>query len=160
MLRIKGFTVIELAVVLGILTTILGIAAINLTTIQHKTYLATTVDTVIADIKKQQLKAMIGDSEGRSSHDRYGVYFESDRYTLFHGLNYSPSDLANKVVPLDNSIIFGTISFPQNKIVFEGVSGEINNYASGSDKFILKNSVTNEQRTITFNRYGVIISVN
>ncbi len=160
MFRKKGFTVVELAVVLGILTTILGIATINLTTIQHKTYLTTTVDTVIADIKKQQLKAMIGDTEGRADHDRYGIYFETDRYTLFHGLSYSPSSLDNVVIMLEDNVEFGTIAFSQSTIVFNGVSGEINGFTAGSNTVVIRNSLTTEQKTISFNRYGTIISVN
>lgn len=155
-----GFTIVELAVVLGILATILGIATINLTTIQHKTYLSTTVDTVVADIDKQRIKAMIGETEGRADHDRYGVYFEIDRYTLFHGSSYSPAELSNAVVMLDNNMNFSATTFSQSQVVFNGVSGEINNFVAGNNTVTLLNTVTNEQKTITINRYGVITAIN
>jgi len=46
-----GFTVIEVALTLGLLTSILAIATVNLGVIQNKTYLAASVNTVISDIK-------------------------------------------------------------------------------------------------------------
>lgn len=155
-----GFTIIELVVVLGVLAITLAVASLNLTGIQNKTYLTTTVSTVVADIKKQQIKAMTGATEGRSDHDAYGIYFEADRYTLFHGAAYSPSELSNSVVMLENNVHVSANTFPSDEIVFDAISGEVEGFTAGQDTITLTNINTNEAKTITINRYGVVTDIN
>lgn len=156
----RGFTIPELAVVIGIIATLLTYAVINLTSVQHKIYLAATVDTVTSDFKQQQIKAMSGDTEGRGTNDSYGIYFEQNKYYLFHGTMYSSSDTSNALINLDNNIQFSNIAFPQSQIVFTKGSGEVNGFTSGSNTVTLRNTVTGEQKTISINRYGVITQIN
>ena len=156
----RGFTIVEMSVVLGIAAVLISYATVNLTSIQHITYLAATINTVTVDLKQQQLKAMVGDTEGRASHDHYGIYFEQTKYTLFHGSTYSSSDTANAIVPFDNNVQMSATTFPQSQIIFNGVSGEVIGFTNGQNTITLRNSVTAEQKTITINRYGVITNIN
>ncbi len=155
----KGFTLVELMVVMGIIAILISYSVVNLTSIQHTTYLGTTIDTFISDLKQQQLKAMVGDTEGRGVNDYYGIRFGTTDYALFHGASYSVSS-SNPVIPLTSSIQFSNVTFPQSRIVFEKGSGEIVGFTVGSNTITLRNTVTSEVKTITINRYGVITQIN
>ena len=155
-----GFTITELMVVIGIITTLLGLTAINLLGSRNKASLASTIDPLVADIKQHQIKAMVGDTEGQATAYSFGVRFETTRYILFRGTTYSSTDSANFTVDLDNSVNFENITFSTAQIVFAQGSGEINGFTSGSNTVKVRNIRSNDQKTITINRYGVITSIN
>ena len=156
----KGFTIVELAVVIGIITILLTVSFVSLTNIQQKTYIASSVLTFTSDIKTQQLKAMIGDTEGRTSHQNYGIYFETNKYTLFHGSSYNSADSTNYTVTLENNTEFNAIQFPQSQLIFTTGTGEVQNFTSGQNTITMRNTVSNEQRTFTINKLGIITQVN
>jgi Tfp pilus assembly protein FimT len=156
----SGFTLIELIIVMTITIMLIGIATVSLTSIQNKTYLGTTVDSLISDLKQQQLKAMTGNTEGRATSDSYGIHFNSNSYVLFHGTTYSSSDLTNFTVPLNGGLTFSSITLPGSNLIFSQISGEVSGYSSGADTFTLKNGTINQQKTIRINRYGTIIQIN
>ncbi len=154
----QGFVFIELIVVLGILSTLLGIVIINVLNIRTSASINTIVSTFITDVKSQQTKAMVGDTEGRGVPDTYAVYVQPTKYTLIHGQNYSASDSANFNVSIDTAFQL-TSTFPQNKIIFASGNGELVNFTTGNDSVTIQNVTTNEQKVIKFNQYGSIISV-
>ena len=158
----KGFTLVELVVVIGILTILGTFTMLNLTTLQNHTNLNTSVETMLSDIKQQQLKAMLGDTETRATSSKYGVYFDAvnKRYVLFHGNSYSSSEASNYPVQLDSGLAFSSVTLPNNVIIFDRVSGEYSAYVGGSNTVVLKDIVTNTTKTMTFNRYGVITQLN
>lgn len=155
---IKGFVFIELVVVLGILSALLGIVIVNVGNIQNATSVSTTVTTFITDLKNQQTKAMVGDTEGRGIPDVYSVYIEPGGYTMFHGENYNSSDGTNFTVPIKSPFQLLT-TFPSGKIVFASGSGELLQYSSASASVTIRNTMTNEQKTIQLNKYGTVVSV-
>lgn len=154
----KGFTLIELIIVLGITLLILGFITINLANFQQKTSVNTTVDTLISDMKNQQAKAMAG--AGSGSGNSYGIYFQPDRYILFTGSSYSSTNSSNFTVRLDATISFTNITLPSNVLVFLRQSGEINGFTNGSNTITVKDTQGSNKQTITINKYGVVTSVN
>jgi prepilin-type N-terminal cleavage/methylation domain-containing protein len=68
-----GFTIIELMIAMGIFVIITSLVTINLLNAQHIASIDSTVTTLIADLKQQQVKAMTGDTEGRGITDQYGI---------------------------------------------------------------------------------------
>lgn len=156
----NGFTFIELVVVIGILSTIVGLAVMNLGGLQRRADLQTSISSLISEIKQQQIKAMIGDTEGTGTQSTYGIYFQSDSYTTFRGSNYSAGATGNFTVNLGNTIEFSTINLPASQIIFDKGSGEIANFVAGTNTITIRNTTNNEQRTITINKYGVITQVN
>lgn len=154
-----GFTLIELILVLGISGILLGLILVNTNNIQTSTTITATVDTIIADIKNQQTKAMVGDTEGRGIPDAYGVYFQPSQYSLFHGISYSGADAANFSIPADETIVL-TSSFPNNTIVFATSSGEIIGFSQGENSLTVRNSVTGEQKVLQMNRYGTVVALD
>lgn len=148
----EGFTLVELGVVIGILATLLGLTTISLTSVQQKTSINSTVQTIISDMKAQQIKAMVGDTEGRPLASAYGVHFDTNEYVLFNGSTYSSSDTTNFVVPLPSNLECTT----PTDVIFSQIGGELGNATS----ITIANQTGGEQKTIQLNRYGVVIGVN
>src|SRR3989344_2005457 len=96
----KGFTLIEIIVVVSTIVTLLGFITISLVRSQQTASLTSVEGILLADLKQQQLKSMIGDTEGRSDSDQYGIHFDSNKYVLFHG-DYSDGETSNSVINLD-----------------------------------------------------------
>lgn len=154
-----GFSLIEVITVMSIFILVTGLTTINLLNAKHISSLTTSVDIFIADLKKQQLKAMLGDTEGRSSSDKYGIFFNEKKYTLFHG-DYYATDSANFTISLGDNIEFSNITFPSSQIIFLQGNGEIENYTDGTNMITIKDIIDNNQKTITINRYGVVTEIN
>lgn len=148
-----GFTIPELLVTMTIFVTLVGIATINLAGVKQRASLNTTSEIFIGDFRQQQLKSMMGDTEGRSEPDGYGIHFNSDSYTLFHGDNYSAGSPSNFTVELGDNIKF--LSIPSD-LIFSRVSGEL----SSNGSIVLIDDTTNTTKTLEYNRYGVVTDVN
>lgn len=154
----RGFTVIEFLLVSAIFAVLVALTTVNLFSFQHKSQITGTLETFITDAKEMQTKAMSGDTEGRASNSSYGINMASTRYILFHG-TYSSSESTNFSVTLPNTIQVST-TFPNSQLIFQGGSGEIIGYASTSASVTLRDIVTNEQKVLQFNRYGVVTAIN
>lgn len=155
----KAFTLIELLVVMGIFSVLAGLATVNLIKPQTQATFSSAVNVLAADIKGQQLKAISGDTSGEATSQAHGIYFESDKYTLFRGSGYVPANPGNFVVDIESGNSLTSITFPTQQVVFAKRSGEVTSYVSGSDSLIIQSTQSGEQKTITINRYGAI-SVN
>jgi prepilin-type N-terminal cleavage/methylation domain-containing protein len=149
----RGFTLIELMLVLSIIGILLGFVSINLVRSQQAASMTSAEEMLVADLRQQQLKSMIGDTEGRADADQYGIYFKSNQYVFFHG-TYS-TDPANFTINLDGNLQFES---PETYVAFKKVSGEI---VSGSVSSVVLRDITNgNTKTITVNNYGVVTQVN
>ncbi len=127
---------------MAIFALIIGYTSINLIRPQTKASLDTTVTTLVSDIKEQQIQAMAGDSASA-----FGIYFESNKYTLFKGGIYNPLSSSNFAINLDQGLSINTTA----SVVFTQRSGE-----TSPTSFILKNNTSNEQKTITINSFGAV----
>ena len=150
-----GYSLVEITLVGAFIALLLSLVTLNLFQFQHSSQLSATVNTFVADYKEQQIKAMYGDTNGTGSLSNYGVYFGSSSYTEFQN-TYGTSNFS---VSLPTGIQISTTS-PNSQILFFKGSGEISGFTSGKNTIILKDTVAGTQKTITFNRYGVVTSVN
>ena len=75
----NGFTIIELILVMALFTILSGVVTINLLGASRSSVLNSALTALISDIKTQQTKSMTQDTEGRSSVNSYGLYFEEDK---------------------------------------------------------------------------------
>lgn len=155
----KGFTIIEMIIVMGVAIILLGLTLSSSITFRTSTLTDTTIATFIADLRNQQIKAMVGDTEGRGNPDSYGIHISPTKYTLFHGNTYSPTDPSNFDVPIDSKINLTTL-FPNSIIAFTINSGEITNFTTGSDTVTIKETVNNNQKVIKLNKLGSVVSIN
>ena len=154
----RGFSLVELIISMTVLAILLGIVTLNLNTAQQNTTNVSTIDTLIADLSQQQIKAMVGDTEGRSTLDNYGIYFNNATYTLFHGA-YSALESTNFSVNLPTTQHF-TTTFPGNQVIFLKGSGEISGFTAGQNTITVANTTSGQQKIIQINRYGVITAIN
>jgi len=154
----RGFSFIELVVVMGVLLTLMGLGTITLINTQHKTNLNTVVDTFSADIKSQQIKAMTGDTGGGASPNAYGLHISSSNYTLFSGTTYNSGSPTNFTPSFPTTVQVST-TLPGSNAVFATGSGELVN-VTVSKTVTFTDSGTSQQKTVTINRYGVITGVN
>jgi len=150
-----GFTLPELLIVMAILSILFGFMTPNLLHFRQRSVLNTTVDTLVTDLKSQQNKAMVGDTEGSGTISDYGVYFETNRYILFRGSSYDPLAPSNFSINLDPSLTFSSINLPSSRVVFSKGSGETG-LVSGSDTITLTDSTNSDQKIIKINIYGAI----
>jgi len=154
--KTKGFSLIEVLLVISVFLILAGFGINSILNVRDSSSSTSTIYTLISDIKNQQTKAMSGDTEGRGTPDTYSVYIQSNKYTLFHGENYSASDSSNFSVSMPQDSLLST-TFSSNKIVFASGSGEIENFTSGQDTITLRNTVTNQQSVLQLNKYGVVV---
>jgi len=153
-----GFTLPELLITMGIIAILFGFVSINLIHLQRRSYLTTTVDTLVSDLNSQQNKAMVGDTEGSGTISDHGIYFETNQYILFRGSSYDPLNTSNFPVNLDPSLTFSSITFPSCPIcivIFSKGSGETG-LVDGSNTVTLTDSTNNEQKILELNKYGAI----
>lgn len=148
-----GFTLTELLITMTIFATLAGIATMSLVGAKQRTSLNTSVEMVSADLRQQQLKSMVGDTGGRTTPDRYGIHFGTSEYTLFHGSTFNLLESSNFTVQLGDNITFVS---PPTDLIFDRVSGEL----SVGGNIILRDNTTKATKTLQFNKYGVITSVN
>lgn len=149
----KGFTLIELIVVLAIFSIILGIITINLFRTHEQTTLGTTVELLITDLKQQQIKSMSGDTDITTIAKPHGIYFTSTSYTLFTGDTYTANNPTNTVIELPPTVTITTLP-STNPIIFAHASGTLTSATS----FVIGGS--SDQQTVHLNTLGVIYSVD
>ncbi len=149
----SGFTLVELIVTVTIFASLLIFTTLNVVNVKQRTSLQTTIEILIGDLRQQQLKAMVGDTEGRLIRDDYGVHFNQTSYILFHGGTYSPAGTALFTVSLGDNVqvVSG------NDIIFSRNSGES---VGGATNIVLRENTTRIQKTIYLNQYGVVTAVN
>jgi len=154
----RGFTLIELGIVFGIIALLAGFVTLNLVNVQKTTSINSAIDMLVSDMKSQQTKTMVG--AGDTGAENYGIYFQSDRYILFTGITYSSTDSSNFTVVLGSNIEFADSTFPDNSLVFLRQSGELNGFIDGMNTITIQNAQGFDRKTIKLNRYGAITIIN
>jgi len=147
----QGFTILELIITMGIFAIIASLTTINLTNSQRRVSLDSLTSTLISDLRQQQIKAMTGDTQGRSSNSAYGIHFDSNQYVLFYGDSYNSSDSDNFVVPLDTNFSFTNLG----NVTFSKISGE----STGLTSIIIQDNSASNQKDVRLNNYGVVTEV-
>lgn len=155
----RGFTLVELGIVFGIIALLFGFVTFNLINVQKVTSINSVIDTLISDMKSQQTKAMAG-AGNSGAENSYGIYLQSDRYILFTGTTYSSTDSSNFTIMLESNIEFVNSTFPDNSLVFFHQSGELNGFIDGMNTIAIQNTQGLNKKTITVNRYGVVTKID
>jgi prepilin-type N-terminal cleavage/methylation domain-containing protein len=153
--REAGFSLTELLVVIAIVTALTALAAVNLVRPQTRGELVGVVQTLVADLKNQQTKAMAGDAGSGTAPVAQGVRITTGNYTLFKGSSYSAGDADNLVIDPDATISLST-TFPSGDVIFTQRSGDVSGWTAGTSTITVTNTVTSDVKTITINRYGAI----
>lgn len=152
-----GFTLTELIITVGIISLLLSTVAISLTTSHRKASVSSAITQVITDFKLQQVKAMSGDTEGGATATNYGIYFNATSYVLFRGTSYNPNDTNNLAVPIENTLQFSPVG---KTVIFTKASGDVSSFDPLANTITISDTTSNVQKVVTFNKYGVVTSVN
>lgn len=150
-----GLTLVELLLVVGILSVLFGIGFVGISNTQAIFTNNSSASVLISDLKNQQVKAMVGDTEGRGIPDNYGIKILSNKYVLFHGNTYNAADSANFSVPVDTGYTLNT-TFPNTTALFASNSGELVNFVSGQNSITLEDTRSGQNKTIQINKYGTV----
>ncbi len=156
--RSRGFTLVEVLVVVGLMLLLLGIATQTLFSGQQRTSFTESVNQLVRDLRQQQIKVMQGATEGDGVLSDYSVRFESDRYILFPGSVYVAGNPKNQVVLLEPTVRFSVIDVPGTVITFARGSGEVRSYDGNSNSVVMSQTDTGSAVTVQFNRYGVVFT--
>lgn len=154
MRKINGFTIIEMVVALGIFATLTAIGYIRSVDIERRAPIGALSDTVIADLRGQQTKAMAGDLGVN-----HGIHFQFNEYTLFKGAAYNALDPSNAVTVLPTNITFSSVTFPDASVIFSKGSGDIAGFTAGNNTVTITQTLTGESKTVSINQYGAVTSV-
>lgn len=155
----RGFTLIELGIVFGIIALLFGFVTLNLGNVQKVTSINSVIDILVSDMKSQQTKAMAG-TVSSGLGESYGIYFQSDRYILFTGTTYSSTNSSNFIIMLGGNVEFVNSTFPGNSLVFLRQSGELNGFTDGMNTIDIQSIQGLNKKTINVNRYGVVTEIN
>jgi hypothetical protein len=102
---------------------------------------------------------MTGTMDNGGLSPPYGIHFDSTRYILFSGESFNGSLASNAIVPLDSRVTFDSITLSDGNIIFASKSGELIGFTIGSDSVSVHQMDSGETKTIQFNQYGTITSI-
>jgi len=130
----KGFTLVELVVVLALAVLFTGLAIPALRIAQRDSALSDASLHMVAVLRLAQSRTVSSEQASK-----YGVFFDTstspDRYVLFRGETYAARDLASQEVnALPASVEIAGTTLPGAETVFQKVSGA----ASGAGSITLR----------------------
>ncbi len=154
--RKNGLTLIELLVVFSLITVLSASAYTLLSNLQYRTDTQTTVDRLLADIKSQRLKAVLG----ASGFSATGVYFAQNKpaYVIFScddgatSCVYSETLRDRKEELLPSEISFSEVTLAGSQVLFMPRSGEVVDYVDDNDSLVIRNVADRTRKRITFGR--------
>ncbi len=156
----KGFTLIELMIVLSIISLVVGIGLFfDFDSFRGHSFNSDR-DTLISALQHARAKAVNnicrGDGSECSGGKPHGVYIDdlNDKYVIFQGSNYSSSSPFNVILDASPTMTYEVGSLA--KIVFEQLSGNVTSV--GDIK--LKDDASGRTSVITINSEGQIIWTN
>ncbi|MCX6757422.1 MAG: hypothetical protein NTZ44_00865 [Candidatus Nomurabacteria bacterium] len=149
----KGFTSIEMIVVLGIIVLLFLIVLPSLNKMRESQTFKNTAQDVFSSLDKARSQTLA--SVNSSS---YGVHFQSDKVVIFTGTTYSGSAITNVIVNIStpitiSNVTIGGVSSTSGDIYFNRLTGEPNQSGSVT---LSANSVT---KVITISATGSV-SIN
>jgi Tfp pilus assembly protein FimT len=145
----SGFTIIELLIATAILVLATGLVLPGFNFWQKQSSLDSTAQEIISALRLAQNQTLA--SEGSSS---FGVYFETDRFTVFKGTSFYSGSPDNNQHLLNPSLAFSEVSLGGNNfVVFDRLTGNTANY--GSLKIAQIND-TNKNKVIFVDPSGTI----
>jgi len=160
----SGFSLIELLVAMAVFVIISTIGYISVTRLRSTTNITTVADKLVADVRAQQILAMIGKTSSPSSASNtktQGIRFfiNTPTYIVFEcdtaeNCLYSPANATNFTYTMDGTITFSQVNLPNSQITFKSSSGEYYGYSDSQNTIVLRNTSNDEIRTIQLNSLG------
>ena len=152
----RGFTLVEVVVVVGLMLFTLGFITQTLFRGQRRTSFTEAADLLVRDMREQQISVMQGDTFNDHVLSDYSIRFESDRYILFPGSVYLNTNPNNRIVLLEPTTRFSSITFPGGILTFARGSGDVRSYTASTSSVTVTDNDTNSQKIISVNEHGVV----
>lgn len=154
----KGFTLVELLVVIGIVAVIFSLSALAVLNIQRSRLLESNSWAIVSLLRQAQNQALNGVSVDGTNQVNFGVHFDAAnrQYILFQGDSFNPADHYNLVqeIPAGLEMILDLPA--DNNIIFHKITGRVNNYDGAHHQVTLRHPADGRTVTINFNIMGGI----
>ena len=149
MKKIKGFTLVEILVVIAIISVISGITFYFFGNANDRQVLEKNVSGVTSLIRNARLLSVAS-----KNASVFGIHFESDKAVLFEGSSYSAGSPFERIIDLSREVYIPSYSLNGggSDVVFSRLVGETINY--GTVTISLKDNSTST--VITILKTGVI----
>lgn len=111
----KGFTLVELLVVISIISIISGVMVVNFRTSEQTNKLQRSAQQVVQGLRKAQGMALFSSEHGGEVYDYYGIYFDTQgmpgSYHVFASPNkaYNPPSETVEIVNLEAGIVIDSV---------------------------------------------------
>ncbi len=154
MIKLTGFTLIEVIIVIAILTVLITVSITSLYSIQRKSDLDNGIQEFVIILKLAQNKTLSSDNSSQ-----YGVYLDAsvfpNKYILFKGSNYASRNVSyDQIYFLSQTVEFFGINLNGgNEIVFDKLTGKTQQ--PGSVVLRLK-ADTSQTKTVYISSSGTV----
>ncbi|MDX1607849.1 MAG: type II secretion system protein [Candidatus Spechtbacterales bacterium] len=146
----KGFTFIEILIVLGISTVLLAISLSIYFTLSRRGGIDTDMQRVVSALRLAQNRTI-----SSNNYSPHGVHFDSsaDTFTMFEGSAYSSTNTTNEEFRLERGVEFLSIQLEGGgfEVVFDRLLGTTDNYGFVE---LAKTSDNSDNRTICIEENG------
>ncbi|MDP2909923.1 MAG: prepilin-type N-terminal cleavage/methylation domain-containing protein [bacterium] len=148
----KGFTLMEVLIILAILLILLGISITVFISLGKRYDLNNTAELMADKLRLARERTIASEGD-----NQYGIYFDTatspDRYILFRGASFSSRDPNfDEVYDLPKSIDIANINFNNNEAVFKRLTGD----ADAGDILLSLSSDPGQMYPIYINSFGQI----
>ncbi len=145
----KGFSLIEIIIVIGILGLLTAISVATFVTFRNSQGLNKDTETVVEVLEQARTQTL--SSQNGSA---YGVHFGTSAVTLFAGGTYAAGAAGNQIFSLlsSDTILTITLTGAGSDVVFNRLTGE-----TGQDgTIVLSSASAGRTRTVTIYKTGVV----
>lgn len=157
----RGFSLIEILLVISLLVVILAVATPNLFDPLATEKLSRLTTDITSLLKDAQTKSMSSETFGLGTTSEFGVHFTPTNYTLFRGTVFNPADSNNFTVSVPPGLaVAPSLPCPNgpndcNNIVFARLNGEVTSFDENLNSICLADNFNNTI-LLTTNFLGVI----
>ena len=145
----KGFTLVEILIVIAILGILVGIVVTSFATFRSVQGLDKDSETVVEVLQQARSQTLVSQNASQ-----YGVHFASSTVTLFTGTTYVPGSSTNQDYLLVGSDTVLSLSLTGNgtNVVFARLNGE----TAQNGTIVLSSQTSGRTRTVTIYKTGLV----
>lgn len=146
----KGYSLIEVLVVIGLLTLFAGLTVSTFVSFSNYQSIDKDIDVIVSYIDKARNQTI-----NAKDDDQYGIKFASTTVTLFRGTSYIAGSSTNQVYTVSNKVSLSSLQLTGGvtSFYFLPISGKPS--ATGTISYTLTNSASTT-KTITVYGSGLI----
>ncbi|MDO8430365.1 MAG: prepilin-type N-terminal cleavage/methylation domain-containing protein [Candidatus Taylorbacteria bacterium] len=119
MLKVKGFSLVEVLVVITIMGIILAIVMYSFSAARSKKQVEIAIDSINFKLEQAKANAIAG-----KNGNNFGVQFSTTTYVYFSGNSYNPADITNSSSTIEANLqITKNFSDGGSVIIFSRLTG-------------------------------------